>query len=402
MFRKALSSIILFLYLAANADSTNTTADKNGFRLKVPDNLEIQCKGYGQTTGYFGIADEKKIYTDQFVVRRARLDTRVKIGSYIQMRIHGEFASTPQVLDAYLQLNFVDPLNLQFGIFKSPLSMERLQPVTALLFSDFAYTSSIAPNRDIGILLQGKPFGGILNYQLALINGAQDGSSSVGDINDDKDITGRILLSPFAHDKKCLFNSFTAGIGGSYGTHDKETLSAFRTSGRTKVFNYKSSCLSDGRSYRIAPQLQWFSGRYSFIGEYIQSTFRIVDTNGLKAELTNQAWNITTGFIILNGTRTGKGFKVDKPLNISKMQFGGLEVVARVQGIDIDDASFPAFASPVSSVSRILTFEGGLNWLLNDNARLHLAYGSSRFKNGAASGNRKPENVVYFTSDLFF
>lgn len=404
IFLKTVLFAISFFSMVLSADSTNATvtADKNGFSIKGANNFQLQFKGYGQSVGYFGVSDEKNVYTDQFVLSRARLDTRVKIGPNIQMRINGEFASTPKVLDAYLQLNLFDPLNLQFGIFKSPLSMERLQPATALLFSDFAYTSSIAPNRDIGIQISGKPFGGILKYQAAVVNGAQDGSSSSGDINDSKELVGRVLLSPFAKNKKNIFSSIALGVGGSYGKHDGEDLSSFKTSGRIKVFNYKNTCLSDGRLYRIAPQLQWFSGKYSVIGEYIQNRFKITDTSGLKADLSNRAWAASTGLIILNGTRTEKGFRTDKPLNISKKQFGALELVARIHAIDIDKASFRGFASPVSSVYSVITMEGGLNWLLNDNARLHLAYCTSRFKGGAASGNREPENVITLATDLFF
>jgi phosphate-selective porin OprO/OprP len=395
---------ISFFSMVFSVDSTNATvtADKNGFSIKGANNFELQFKGYAQSVGYFGVSDENNMYTDQFVLRRARLDTRVKAGPNIQMRIHGEFASTPQVLDAYLQINLFDPLNLQFGLFKSPLSMERLQPATALLFSDFAYTASVAPNRDIGIQVSGKPFSGILKYQVAVVNGAQDGSSSSGDTKDSKELVGRVLLSPFAKNKKNIFSSFALGVGGSYGMHDGEALSSFRTSGRTKVFNYKSTCLSDGRLYRIAPQLQWFSGKYSLIGEYIQNRFKIADTNGFKADLSNYSWAVSSGLIILNGCRTEKGFKIDMPLNISKKQFGGLELVARVNAINIDNSSFGSYASSVSSISSIVTVEGGLNWLLNDNACLHLAYCTTRFKDGAASGNRAPENSITLATDLIF
>ncbi len=404
IFIKTVIFTISFFSMVLSADSTGATvtADRNGFSIKGSNNFELQFKGYGQSVGYFGIEDEKKIYTDQFVLRRARLDTRVKIGSNVQMRIHGEFASSPQFLDVYLQLNLFNPLNLQFGIFKSPLSMERLQSTTALLFSDFAYTASIAPNRDIGIQISGKPFGEVLKYQVAVVNGAQDGLSTSGDSDDSKDLVGRVLLSPLTIDKKNIFRSFTLGIGGSYGKHEGEALPSFRTSGRTKVFNYKNSCLSDGRMYRIAPQFQWFSEKYSLIGEYIQNRFKIADSSGLKADLSNRAWAVSTGLIILHGTRTEKGFRTDKPLNISKKQFGGLELVARAHAIDFDKASFKRFASPVNSVSSLITLEGGLNWFVNDNARLHFAYSTSRFKDGSTSGNREPENVITLATDLFF
>jgi hypothetical protein len=115
--------------------------------------------------------------------------------------------------------------------------------------------------------------------------------------------------------------------------------------------------------YHIAPQLQWFSGKYSLIGEYIQNRFKIADTSGLKADLSNRAWAVSTGLIILNGTRTEKGFRTDKPLNISKKQFGALELVARAHAMDFDKASFKRFASSVSSVSSFKTLEAGLNWL---------------------------------------
>lgn len=404
VFLKVVVLTVSLFSMALPADSAKVTtpANKSGFSIKGSNNFELQLKGYGQMTGYSGVADKNKVYTDQFLIRRARLETRVMLGSNVQMRIHGELASSPQILDVYLQLNMLDQLNLQLGIFKSPLSMERLQPVTALLFSDFAYTASIAPNRDIGIQLSGKSFGGILKYQAAVVNGSQDGSSSSGDLDDSKDVAGRVLLLPFAKDKKNIFNSFGIGLGGSYGMHEGEALSSFRTSGRTKIFNYKSNCLSDGRMYRVAPQIQWFSGKFSLISEYIQNQFKIADTNGLKSDLSNYAWTVSSGLIILNGTRTEKGYSTDKPFCIEKKYPGGFELVARTHAIEFDKETFRGFASSTSSVRSVLSLEGGINWLVNDNARIHISYCTSQFKGGAANGNRADEKVITFTTDMFF
>jgi phosphate-selective porin OprO/OprP len=387
---------------AADANQTAVSPGKSGFSLKWPDGNEVRIGAFVQSVGYFGVADDDNVYTSQFILRRARIDSRLKIGTYIDGRLHGEFAGTPKILDAYLQLNFFDPLAIRFGQFKSPVSQERLQSTPQLPFDDIGYTASMAPNRDIGIQVSGSLLKKTFAYQVAVLNGAQDGSSSTEDIGDSKEVAGRLVIAPFAPRKDFILQTLAVGLGGSWGEHEKEAPGSIRTPGRTKVFSYKTTVTDNGTVFRVAPGASVFADRVALIGEYLISAHEIEDSSGNSKKISNSAWDVSAGIALFGGRRTLKGFKVSSPLDLKSGSAGALELVLRAQGFNIDTKAFDVFAQKTKSVSSVVTTDAGLNWYPADYARLLLAYSYSRFVNGSASGDRLPEHIVTFTSNLTF
>lgn len=366
------------------------------------ENNEVWVGGFVQMVGYFGLGDDQEEYSDQFVIRRARCDTRIKLSSLVEGRIHGEFAGTPKILDAYVQLNILDTLSFRCGQFKSPLSQERLQSTPNLLFDDFGYTASLAPNRDIGLQLSGKIFNGVLNYQAAFLNGAQDGSSSTGDSSDSKEVVIRLLVAPFTTNKSCFLNSLKLGVGASWSEHDQEEPGSVKTSGNTKVFTYNDDIVDDGTVYRIAPQAQLYLGSFTLLGEYIVSVHELSDGEGQEDELRNEAWTVTVGYCASGGRMTAKGFEVEKPFNGTSDALGALELVARIQGFCADTDTFEHYASSTKAVEEIMTYNGGINWHLNNHARVLLSYSYSCFEGGGETGDRDPEQVVTFMTGIDF
>lgn len=398
------AAIFAFAISSQGADATQTTISpgKGGFSLKWPNGNEIRLGAFAQSVGYFGLNDDEEAYSSQFLLRRARLDNRLKVGSHIEGRVHAEFAGTPKILDAYMQLNLFDPLAICFGQFKSPVSQERLQSAPHLLFDDFGFTVKLAPDRDIGIKASGTLLKNVFAYQIAVLNGAQDGSSSTEDIGDTKVLAGRLEIAPFAVMKESVFQTLKLGLGGSYGRKENQLLGSISTSGRTKVFSYESGVIDSGTVYRVAPGASIYTGRVTLIGEYVLSSHDIQNALGQRQQISNAAWDVSAGVAIFGGERTAKGFKVSSPIDLKSGSAGALEFVLRGQGIHIDDKAFNGFANKTNSVSSILSADVGLNWYLNDYARLLIAYSYSRFEDGSAAGNRLPEHILTITSNLTF
>jgi len=386
----------------AETDQTAVSTGKSGFSLKWPDGNEVRIGAFAQSVGYFNLADDENVYTSQFILRRARLDNRIIVGSHIEGRIQGEFAGTPKILDAYMQLNLCNPVSLRFGQFKSPVSQERLQSAPQLPFDDFGYTASMAPNRDIGVQVSGALFKKTLVYQVAVLNGAQDGSSSAGDIGDSKEVAGRLQIAPFTSQKDFILQTLTVGLGGSWGEHEKEAPGSISTPGRTKIFSYKTSVIDNGTVFRVAPGASLFADRVALIGEYLLSSHEIEDTSGNSKKISNSTWDVSAGIALFGGRRTSKGFKVSSPFDLKTGSAGALEFVLRGQGIRIDDETFDVYTSRAKSVSSALTADAGFNWHFADYARLLFTYSYSRFVDGAASGDRLPEHVLILTSNLTF
>jgi phosphate-selective porin OprO/OprP len=74
--------------------------------------------------------------------------------------------------------------------------------------------------------------------------------------------------------------------------------------------------------------------------------------------------------------------------------WGAWEIAARYSRLNIDDAAYPIFANQQVAAAMSREWAIGLNWYLNRNVKFVLDYDRSTFKNGAPSGNRRPENGI--------
>lgn len=357
--------------------------------------LSLRLKGFVQTIGYAGIPGTNN-YTNQFLLRRARLDVRIKGGQYLEGRLQGDLASN-RLMDAYIVIKPLKFAKVAIGQFKYPLSRERAQSVPSLFFNDFSYTAQVAPNRDLGIRISGTFLSGAFSYQAAVVNGSADGGCPSTEMSDAKDVTGRLEFKPFPHKIEGLF----LGIGGSFGMKHEEKTGSITTPGRTQVFAYKNNVTTDGEGLRFAPFFAYYGGRLSMIGEYISSQQRRA-YEGNSLILNNQAASLSLSVALAGGERRSSGFINKNSFDLSDGCWGGCELVMRVHGFYADPNAFPTFASAASSVSRVITAEAGINWFLFDNSGLKLTYSQSHFKDGADGGDRSPERLLTLTANLAF
>src|SRR5690606_42065101 len=109
--------------------------------------------GFVQADGRFLFGNQG---TDTFAVRRARLDFRATLASYLSARLHPELAgSRLNLLDAYITLGLVPELQVQVGKMKSPIGLELLQSPRDMVFPERGLPSLLVPNRDVGAVVQG-------------------------------------------------------------------------------------------------------------------------------------------------------------------------------------------------------------------------------------------------------
>src|SRR5262249_25944612 len=148
--------------------------------------------------------------------------------------------STLVVQDAYANLRYIPEAQLQFGKYKGPVGLERLQSATAMWFVERALPTQLVPNRDLGIMLQGVIREGLVNYQLAWMNGVTDGAASADvDTGDDKDLIARIFLNPFQDTGIEPLQGLGLGFATSYG-HEEGNPGSFKTSGQQTFFAFRS------------------------------------------------------------------------------------------------------------------------------------------------------------------
>ena len=184
----------------------------------------ITLEGYLQL-GYT-YDDLKSSKTNTFDIKRAILMARGKITDRWSCYFMFSLAGSPKVLEAYTEYTFLPGLTVRMGQFKTMYTFENpLSPTVVELVncysqavsylagidsSDPLYSSS--GGRDLGFMLYGTVFDGLLDYHLALMNGQ---GINRKDGNRQKDIVGSLKLNPVGW--LAVGGSFIRGRGCAVG-----------------------------------------------------------------------------------------------------------------------------------------------------------------------------------------
>jgi phosphate-selective porin OprO/OprP len=383
---------------AATAALVN--ADKQGFQITSPDktSFKLRIRGYVQADSRSFVANETSTARETFALRRARLLFEGTLFENVDFRIMPDFAgASPKLFDAYVNLRYWPLAQLQAGQFKGPFGLERLQSATALLFIERGFPTQLAPNRDLGVMLQGDFHEGVLQYQLAAMNGVSDGSSAVSDSDDAKDVVARLFAQPFLETPWAPLQGLGLGVAVSSG-HQKRGTTTYVTNGQDTFFKYATGVTEKGHRLRIAPQATYYWGPFGVLFEWTQSETDLVNALGAKLESDVRAWQIAASYVLTGESTSFKGVTPRQPFRPAEGTWGALEIAARFHRLEVDRDVFAAgFASLNSSASRADAWTLGLNWSLNPFMKLSLNYERTAFDGGGAGGVDRPDEDLLLT-----
>jgi phosphate-selective porin OprO/OprP len=390
--------------VAATEDNPATIkAGSDGFSLSsADDQYQLQIRGLLHVDGRYFVADSAPGEDSGFVLRRARLSFDGKFGKGIGFRLRPEASNgVTQLIDAYVDATLGDSVTLRAGKFKPPVGLERLQSANDLRFIERSFVTELVPSRDVGVQISGSVIGAA--WDLGIFNGVLDGRT--GDIGEDgnQELAARLFAEPF---KRSEFSRTTLGlgIGASYGNRDGTStsplLSGYRSPGQNTIFSYRGGAdatFADGERWRISPQAYWYHGPFGILGEWVCSTHNVSRAiAGRTAELDQDAWQITGEW---NITGDDTNYRGAPPA-------GTIQLVARVQGLDIDDAAFDAgadsFADPAAAIRHARTAGLGLNWFPLSGIKTSLVYELTRFDGGSPDGDRSDEQLVLMRVQLAY
>ncbi len=387
-------------------------AGKDGFSLKSADgNFVLKLRGYVQLDGRFFQSDDQRPATDTFTLRRVRPILEGTVYKIFDFRIMPDFGGGQTVLqDAYLEGRFSPAFKVRAGKFKPPVGLERLQSGTDLLFVERAFPTNLVPNRDLGVQVAGDLAGGVASYAVGVFNGVPDGGSADGDTNDDKDYAARVFFQPFVRGSGPLKNlglGLAGSTGDQEGTAASPNLPAFRTPGQQTFFSYRAdgtalnTVIADGRRIRLSPQAYLYTGPFGLLAEYVTSQ-QAVQRAGVSRDLEHKAWQVAASWVSSGGEPSYKSVNPKKVFDLEAHTWGAFEIAARYHKQELDDATFPTFASPASSASAAEAWAVGFNWYLNKNLRLLFDYEDTRFEGGAAAGDREDEKIFFSRFQIAF
>jgi phosphate-selective porin OprO/OprP len=304
-------------------DPPKLTAGAEGFALQSSNgDYRLQLRGYVQFDGRFFSSDAGLLATDTFLLRRVRPIFAGTVGRHFDFQIMPDFGVGTTVLqDAWLDVHYSPKLRVRVGKFKSPVGLERLQSATALTFVERAYPTALVPNRDVGVMLHGDLAGGVVAYAAAVLDGAPDGGSVDLDLNDGKDVAGRLFLSPFKRGKSAL-KDLGFGIAGTTG-QQTGPLPAYRSGGQVSLLTIVSGITADGTRNRLSPQLSFYSGRFGLTAEYAWSESWVKKTStGTRAKFSGEAWQTTATFTLTGEKASWSGVRPREAFEPGKGKWG--------------------------------------------------------------------------------
>jgi phosphate-selective porin OprO/OprP len=384
--------------VAAAKAAPKIAIDQKGAAFKSGDgNYELKLRGLLQGDARVFLGGDAN-QNDTFLLRTARPTLEGSLGKLLAYRFTPEFAGdSASIVDAYADLRFDPAYTLRVGKFTSPVGLERLQSSAALVDVERALASELAPNRDLGIQLQGELAAGKFSYALGVFNGAVDGRDAVSsNPDDDFEYAGRVFFEALKGSDSA-WAGLGFGIGASAGEKHgsgSNFLPRYRTPGQATFFSYRSTVIADGGTARWSPQGWFYRNSFGLQAEYIASQ-QDVARNGVRTELDHRAWQATASYVLTGEEAGYRGVTPARPVGVNGGR-GAFELTARYGELRIDDAAFPFYADPAVSAAQVTAWTLGTNWYLTPNLKLATNYLHSRF-DAAPGGSALPDEKAIFS-----
>lgn len=384
-----------------------TAGWRNGFVLQsANEDNRLQIGAVVQFDGRFSVNYPRPI-TNTFTIKKARATFQGRVAKFFDFRVIPEFGNgAASIVDAYVDIRFSPAFRLRQGKDKTPLGYELLQSDSALLFPERSLLSSLIPNRDVGIQVQGDLSRGKLSYAGGIFNGIPDGTSTSTDMdaNSDKELAGRVLVIPFRDTATpaAFLNNFGFAIGGSTGDQ-AGALPSFRTTAGQTYFSYigtPSAATANGSRTRVSPAAFLFYRSFGVFSEYARTT-QAVARLGQTSKVTNAAWEVTSSYL-LTGEAASYGLPVPrKPFDPSAGQWGAVQIAARYAVVQIDDEIFELGLAAAGASHKATQASVGLNWYPVGPFKYYAMFEHTVFDDND-EGARPAESLVLFRAQLAF
>ena len=391
---------------AAKALVTPTaTLNEKGLAVSSPDKtFDLKLRGtlHADYRGFFG--DDEIPLADTFLWRRIRPSLEGTLGPLVAYRLTPEFAGdSATIVDAYVDLRFDPKYTLRVGKFKGPVGLERLQAASALELIERGFPTELAPNRDLGVQLQGELAQARVSYALGVFNGTPDGrDATTQDADNNLEYAGRVFFEPWKNDANAL-SGLGFGIAASAGEKDgsgNNFLPRYRTPGQNVFFGYRAPVTAHGSHTRWSPQAYWYRNAFGLQAEYIESEQEVLIPGNAtsRTELAHSAWSLTGSWVLTGEDASYRGVaKPSRPFAVGGDGWGAFEVVARYGELDIDDEAFGLYADPNASASKAEAIGFGLNWFLTSNLKLAFNHTRASFDGGAPNGGDRETEKTFFS-----
>ena len=300
--------------------------------------------------------------TNNFLVRRGRVGLSGTFYKYFDFFVEADFGQGAAVLtDGYLDIHFWPELRLRAGQFKVPFSYEELFSDNHIDFVERSVADNLVPSRDLGAMLHGSLFGGIVSYAGGIFNGS---GQNVADTNDSKDLAARLVVTPFKQSDLGWLKNFQFGGDITWGDEDSGQSLRGRTDGQFVFFNRINT---RGDRLRYSGEASYYTGPFTLYGEYIQTQEerKGLGTGGRDLpDLDGRGWYLTATYLLTGETKV-PGQPVIPTRWASPVGpqrgWGAWELAARFAQLD--------FRAKDITANRVNALTLGVNWYLTPNVK---------------------------------
>jgi phosphate-selective porin OprO/OprP len=337
--------------------------------------------------------------SDQFFVRQARIETGGTFYKDYEYKVQVDFptgaaAISGTMQDGYIGWKKYKEFSLRMGQQKEPFSQEETTSTRFIDFVERSLVNRLAPGRDIGIAAYGQFMEGVLEYEAGVYNGA---GRAVNDNNDEKDVAGRIRVTPMKTSDSRWWKNLRFGVAGTVGDQDgvASTVAASRvntfgditsTETGTRIVDFDGASVRDGDLTRIGFELSWLVGPWGFRSEWIKQ-----DTDGREqlaagAQPVEAEVEAIGHYLALTYLLTGEDkplenrIKPATPFDPSAGKWGAFELAARIATLDVHGVETNGFGVPGTGGNhRTQAVTLGVNWWLTSNFRCTVNYVLNEF-----------------------
>jgi phosphate-selective porin OprO/OprP len=306
-------------------------------------------------------------------VGRRRIGVEGELGRIVQFEIEAELGSDETWRDVFVNYRQFTAVRVQAGKFKLPFSLDMNTGSTNLDFTHRSRAATqLAPGRDIGVVIHGRPFSPRLRYEVGVFehDGRNARTNNIERVFGGTTVAGRITVVPFAGSKSELAD-LRVGVAAT-GSTLPEGFPALR--GRTALDArfFRADVLVNGRRQRTGLELRWRPGPFSIQSEYIRVED---DRRGESVEDTDLSPLVASGWYLsgtwaITGERKAGGIDNPKRPLLPKAGIGAVELAARIEALSFRSGAGdqPPSTSPRADVIVGNTLHGvtlGVNWYLN-------------------------------------
>ena len=373
------------------------TADKKS-KMKFDGRLQVDFKTF------LGDSDGK----DSFYVRRARLASSGTFFNYYDFRVEAEFGKgSAKLNDGFMNIRYIPEAQFQFGQFKVPFLMEELQSDNWIYFIERSLADSLAPSRDIGVMLHGNILNDLVYYQASVVNGYK--LNEAEDADSGKDAAFRIVINPFKNTGSKVFQGLRLGGALTYGDEELTTSQwwnsgKFKTAAGTTYLALDSDVVQDGHRTRGNLELFWDWGSTAVMAEYAVTELEGLTLGDLKRDVGIQGGYLAVLHFITGEKFTFKNGIPARVVPLKKFQigapgWGAFQVGARIEFLKADnDILDLGFADSDRYTAKTSGFTIGLNWYPMEMVRIMVNYYHMDFDDDIlVGGNRYGDEDVILT-----